>query len=278
MTFRDTLRMRRDKLGWGHYIYDGGRAVTGINFIIISRERDLAMKHRRFYTICSAAIFSLFALAGTAAAQADYEAFASVEGTYRVPTQGQLKAVAQGASVRLEADGQEAIDWLVGADAKTQARHRRFNNLAVSVVSEMIQGDDAVQKRILAAPERSGDLERLFSAYTDALGTPEYFEVIGTTPREDESHQTYVRMVFAERTTHLRLSWHGSKLNTIARSPAPTFEAMCMPSEDVLSCTMNEAQTITVRRDDFGAVTQLVQTSKGTPVAYRTMTPRLARQ
>ncbi|MEM6647078.1 MAG: hypothetical protein AAF730_12590 [Bacteroidota bacterium] len=236
------------------------------------------MNQHRFYTLFSAAVFSLFAMAGTVHAQADYDGFATLEGTYRVPTQGQLQASVQGSTVRLQAEGQEAIDWLVGADAKMQAHHRRLNNLTASLVGEMIEGRDDVRRQVLPNPEQSADITRLFGVYTDALGAPRQFNVIGTAPRADGARQTYVQLDFEERTVYMRLSWYGNALNTITRSSAPAFEASCAAQDDHITCNMLDDQTIALHRDDLGTVTQLVQTGKTASVAYRMKTTQLARR
>ncbi|MEM1095991.1 MAG: hypothetical protein AAGJ10_15440 [Bacteroidota bacterium] len=236
------------------------------------------MNQHRFYTVFSAAVFSLFAITSSAYAQADYDAFATVAGTYRVPTQGQLQVTVQGNRVQLSANGQEAIDWLVGADAKTQAQHRRLNNLAGSIIGEMIEGRDDVRRQVLPPTSHSADLTQLFAVYTDALGMPTQFAVIGTAPRADGSRQTYIQLDFEERTMYMRLSWHGKMLNTITRSSAPTFEASCTAEAHQMNCSMLDEQTIALHRDDLGTVTQLVQTRKTPSAAYRVVTTQLARQ
>lgn len=262
------IGMCGDKPGCPHYIYDVRWAVLGVNFFTSSQERDLAMNCRRLYATFSALCFIL-ATAGAAHAQADYDAFATLAGTYHVPTQGKLQATVEGSKVELQADGQEAIDWLVGANAEVQARHRHLNSLVVSLMGEMIAGGDVVRRHVLPDPARSADITRLFAVYTDALGTPKHFYVIGTAPRADGSRQTYVRVTFEERTMHLRFSWHSSMLNTITRSPMPTFEASCSAQADLMNCTMLDEQTIALRRDNLGAVSQLVQAGENGAVAYR---------
>lgn len=195
-------------------------------------------------------------------------------GTYELPSGGRYTVWLDGGALRIAADGQDAVDTLLGLDADTRSAAAAANARAAGLLDAIVAGDGERLEALLAPGERwivgywLEDAERL----TTEHGAIRSVELLGTRPLPWQSDllRTVARLRFAGQTLDFQFTWEDGELyesledvgapHAVVLPLAPTGEAT-LATWDLV--TARGASVRFVQADQAGRAGLIVRTDEG---------------
>jgi hypothetical protein len=158
-----------------------------------------------------------------------------LEGTYRLPTGGQLMAQQKDKTLVISAHGQDAISFLFDPGNPDAARYEELNKLSASVFDAAIKGDYEPFGRILANKERRMKpvqdlIEMRLRMHKPRTGEIKRARSIATLPITFDGQKaamTYVELKGEKGSMFFELFWKDSK--NIGVGPTPPPGEMALP-------------------------------------------------
>jgi hypothetical protein len=174
----------------------------------------------------------------------------ALEGRYEGRGGARLTVWADPGAMRLGADGQPAIDALLGAPGDDAERCARANRRAAALLEASAQGDTAALRRELGgaasffAPAWFED----WSGWTARLGVIRGTEVLGTRryPFGDDMWRTNARLEFERGAVDWAITWEGDEVyETLTELGTP--HAAILPAAAIAADTLATLDLITHR-------------------------------
>ena len=152
---------------------------------------------------------------------------ARAAGTWAMPSGARLRVRAADGALVASAEGQDAVEALLGLDPATRARRDAIGARVDSIVRAWRAGDWAPLHRAMGTEQpldafARGQAARL-KATTDRLGALTGHAVLGTRPLRDDG-MTTVRLDFERGAMYQRLGWEGNTIALFSVVPAQPGE------------------------------------------------------
>lgn len=151
------------------------------------------------------------------------------EGTYRLPTGGQLQAQQKEKTLVISAHGQDAISFLFDPGNSDPARYMELNKLSESVFDAAIKGDYEPFGKVLANKERRMKpvqelIEmrlRMYKPRTGEIKSARSVATLPTTFDGQKAAMTYVELKGEKGSMFFELYWQDSKNIGVGPTPPP---------------------------------------------------------